>query len=43
MKGLDYERLMLAAGALGIMQKAFDVGLEYANQRTQFGSKISEH
>lgn len=31
MRGIDYERLLLAAGALGIMQKAFDISLEYAN------------
>jgi isovaleryl-CoA dehydrogenase len=31
MKGLDYERVILSAGALGIAQKAFDVSLDYAN------------
>lgn len=42
MKGLDYERLLLSAGALGIMQKAFDLALEYAKTRKQFNKAISE-
>lgn len=37
MDGLDYERLILAAGPLGIMQGAFDVALDYAQNREQFG------
>ena len=42
MKGLDYERLLLGAGALGIMQNAFDLSLDYINERKQFGKKIGE-
>ena len=33
MKGLDCERVLLSAGALGIMQNAFDITLEYINDR----------
>ncbi|KAI3389857.1 hypothetical protein SNEBB_002995 [Seison nebaliae] len=41
MSGLDYERLVLAAGPLGIMQNTCDVSFDYANQRRQFGKSIS--
>ena len=37
MSGLDYERVVLAAGPLGIMQAAMDVVLPYVHQRKQFG------
>lgn len=37
MDGLDYERLILAAGPLGIMQGAFDIALDYAQNREQLG------
>ena len=37
MKGLDYERVILSAGPIGIMQNAFDISLAYANERKQFG------
>lgn len=37
MKGLDYERLLLAAGPVGIIQNAMDLSMEYANERKQFG------
>jgi isovaleryl-CoA dehydrogenase len=40
MSGLDYERAVLAAGPLGIMQAAMDVVLPYVHQRKQFGSPI---
>ena len=40
MSGLDYERVVLAAGPLGIMQAAMDVALPYARQRKQFGQPI---
>jgi isovaleryl-CoA dehydrogenase len=40
MSGLDYERAVLAAGPLGIMQAAFDVVLPYVHQRQQFGQPI---
>jgi isovaleryl-CoA dehydrogenase len=33
MKGLDYERLILSAGPVGIMQNAFDITLAYVNER----------
>lgn len=33
MKGLDYERLILAAGALGIHQAAMDEVLKYTSER----------
>lgn len=33
MSGLDYERLVLAAGPIGIMQSAFDVTLNYVKTR----------
>jgi isovaleryl-CoA dehydrogenase len=42
MSGLDYERAVLAAGPLGIMQSAFDVVLPYVHQRRQFGQAIGE-
>ncbi len=37
MSGLDYERAVLAAGPLGIMQAAMDVVIPYVHQRKQFG------
>jgi isovaleryl-CoA dehydrogenase len=40
MSGLDYERVVLAAGPLGIMQAAMDVVLPYVHQRRQFGRAI---
>jgi isovaleryl-CoA dehydrogenase len=40
MSGLDYERAVLAAGPLGIMQAAFDVVIPYVHQRKQFGEPI---
>jgi isovaleryl-CoA dehydrogenase len=40
MSGLDYERAVLAAGPLGIMQACLDVVLEYVRQREQFGKPI---
>jgi isovaleryl-CoA dehydrogenase len=40
MSGLDYERAVLAAGPLGIMQAAFDVVLPYVHTRKQFGQAI---
>lgn len=42
MSGLDYERLVLAAGPVGLMQAALDVALPYATQRKQFGQAIGE-
>jgi isovaleryl-CoA dehydrogenase len=42
MSGLDYERAVLAAGPLGIMQAAMDVVIPYVHQRRQFGQAIGE-
>jgi len=40
MSGLDYERVVLAAGPLGIMQAAMDLVLPYVHERKQFGQPI---
>ncbi|HLI13267.1 MAG TPA: isovaleryl-CoA dehydrogenase [Alphaproteobacteria bacterium] len=40
MSGLDYERAVLAAGPLGIMQACMDVVMPYVHERTQFGQPI---
>src|SRR6187455_719958 len=40
MSGLDYERVVLAAGPLGIMQACLDVVLPYIHDRQQFGQAI---
>ncbi len=42
MKGLDYERLILSAGPIGLMQRALDISMAYANERKQFGKSIGE-
>ena len=42
MSGLDYERLVLSAGPLGLMQACLDVVLPYIHDRKQFGQKIGE-
>ena len=42
MSGLDYERAVLAAGPLGIMQAALDVVLPYVHDRKQFDTPIGE-
>lgn len=42
MSGLDYERLVLAGGPLGIMQACMDVVLPYVHERKQFGQAIGE-
>jgi isovaleryl-CoA dehydrogenase len=42
MSGLDYERAVLAAGPLGIMQAALDAVIPYVHEREQFGQKIGE-
>jgi isovaleryl-CoA dehydrogenase len=42
MSGLDYERAVLAAGPLGIMQSCMDVVLPYVHDRRQFGKAIGE-
>jgi isovaleryl-CoA dehydrogenase len=40
MSGLDYERTVLAAGPLGIMQACLDLVLPYVHERRQFGQPI---
>jgi len=40
MSGLDYERAVLAAGPLGIMQACMDVVMPYVHERKQFGEPI---
>jgi isovaleryl-CoA dehydrogenase len=40
MSGLDYERAVLAAGPLGIMQACMDVVMPYIHDRKQFGQPI---
>ena len=40
MSGLDYERTVLAAGPLGLMQACLDLVIPYLHQRTQFGQPI---
>ncbi|MCB9958500.1 MAG: isovaleryl-CoA dehydrogenase [Rhodospirillaceae bacterium] len=42
MSGLDYERLVLAAGPLGIMQACLDLVVPYVHDRKQFGQPIGE-
>ena len=42
MSGLDYERVVLSAGSLGIMQACMDVALPYVHERKQFGQPIGE-
>src|SRR5215472_9216419 len=40
MSGLDYERAVLAAGPLGLMQSCLDLVVPYVHERTQFGQPI---
>ncbi|XP_014479948.1 PREDICTED: isovaleryl-CoA dehydrogenase, mitochondrial isoform X2 [Dinoponera quadriceps] len=40
--GLDYERLILAAGPLGVLQSCCDVAFEYAHTRKQFNQPIAQ-
>ena len=42
MSGLDYERVVLSGGPLGIMQAAMDVTVPYIHDRKQFGKAIGE-
>ncbi|MFB1068587.1 isovaleryl-CoA dehydrogenase [Vibrio diabolicus] len=42
MSGLDYERVVLAAGPLGIMQACMDIVVPYVHEREQFGKSIGE-
>jgi isovaleryl-CoA dehydrogenase len=40
MSGLDYERAVLAAGSVGLMQACLDLVIPYLHERTQFGQPI---
>jgi len=42
MSGLDYERAVLAAGPVGIMQACMDAVIPYVHEREQFGQPIGE-
>jgi isovaleryl-CoA dehydrogenase len=42
MSGLDYERIVIAGGPLGIMAAALDVVVPYVHERKQFGQAIGE-
>jgi isovaleryl-CoA dehydrogenase len=42
MSGLDYERLVLAGGPLGIMQSCLDLVIPYVHERQQFGQPIGQ-
>ena len=42
MSGLDYERVVLAGGPLGIMRNCLDVVIPYVHDRKQFGQPIGE-
>src|ERR1700677_5061614 len=42
MSGLDYERTVLAAGPVGIMQACMDIVLPYVHELKQFGKAIGE-
>jgi len=42
MSGLDYERAVLAAGPLGLMQACMDVVVPYVHERRQFGQPIGQ-
>ena len=42
MSGLDYERVVLAAGPVGIMAAALDIVVPYVHERKQFGTPIGE-
>lgn len=43
MSGLDMERLVLAAGPLGLMQAACELAFNYAHERHQFGKPIAQY
>ncbi|MFO1221501.1 MAG: acyl-CoA dehydrogenase family protein [Burkholderiaceae bacterium] len=42
MSGLDYERIVAAAGSLGLMQAALDLALPYTRERRQFGQPVGD-
>ena len=42
MSGLDYERVVLSAGPLGIMAACLELSVQYASERRQFGQRIGD-
>jgi len=42
MRGLDYERLIVASACVGFLQAALDIALPYVAERKQFGQAIGE-
>ena len=42
MSGLDYERVVLSGGPIGIMQACLDIVVPYVHERKQFGKPIGE-
>lgn len=42
MSGLDLERLVLAAGPVGLMQAAIDCAYPYVHEREQFDTKLAQ-
>ncbi len=42
MSGLDFERIVAAAGSLGLMQAALDLALPYTRERKQFGQPVGD-
>ena len=42
MSGLDYERIILCGGPIGIMQACMDIAIPYAHERKQFGQPIGK-
>ena len=42
MSGLDYERVVLSGGPIGVMQACMDVVVPYVHERKQFGKAIGE-
>lgn len=43
LSGLEYKRVVVAAQAIGVAQRAFDAALRYAQERETFGKKIFDH
>lgn len=43
LSGLDSKRVVVAAQAIGVAQRAFDAALRYSHERETFGKKIFEH
>ncbi|TCT04358.1 acyl-CoA dehydrogenase family protein [Aquabacter spiritensis] len=43
LSGLEYKRVVVAAQAIGVAQRAFDAALRYSRERETFGKKIFDH